>query len=480
MADDRLTGSLQENLLAILAYDKSSGGIVANMLDTNVMEGEYRLLAERIIDYRRKFNEPPKEHTADLVDDIVGDKDNKRARGMKRTLDGIYQIAPTINTDYVLDKLMKFDRLQRVKAAILESAEKINNNAEMALGDVEDIWQGILQTEQVNFKPGLKLGAYKQTLQRVQSIQNEFTTGIPELDRNGVVPMRGTVFMLLAAAGRGKTWAAIHIAKQALRERKKVLHVTLEMDEELVMMRYYQSLFTVPKRKGLIYNTTMHIELGELRELDRVPFRPQFYMGVSNIDLEMDVHLEKMGTRTDNLVVKRFKGRTLTPHMLASYMDNLEATEGFIPDMVVIDYPRLMKVDTRDLRLSMDNLLVDLRALADDRNLAMICPHQSNKEGEEAATIKGTNLSEAWALAGTVDVLVTYSCTDIEFAFGLGRLFVAKCRTEKDRYTTLITQNYGTGQFVLDSHRMQPEYADLLKSFTKAHRDTADENDEDD
>lgn len=467
MADEQAyNGPLQENLITLLAHDDNAGKMVGQLLNTNLMDGDYRLLAERLIDYRRRYGEAPKEHTGDVVADIITDPKNKRAKSMKRTLQMMHELAPSVNRQYVLDQVHTLHHMQRIRAAIVESAEKINNLQQGALPEIETIWHGLLQTNRQGFTPGLRLTDYTHTLERVSTTSKEFTTGIKELDEAYVVPVRGQVYMFLAAAGRGKTWFAMQCARRALEDRKKVLHISLEMDEELVAMRYYQTMFNVPKRRGVVWTTTLEIQQQELRRMNREIIPVKFHLSQDNVDFELETHLQKLGRRANNLIIKRFPGKYLTGNILRSYLDMLEQTEGFVPDLLIVDYPRLMKMDPKqDLRIAVDDVIIDLRALAVERNVAVIAPHQASKEGEQAVKITNTHLSEAWALAGTVDALVTYSCSDMEFNYGLGRVFVAKSRYEKDRYTTLITQNYNVGKFSIQSHPIPSGYTEMLKDF---------------
>jgi len=55
-------------------------------------------------------------------------------------------------------------------------------------------------------------------------------------------------------------------------------------------------------------------------------------------------------------------------------------------------------------------------------------------------------------------------------------LQVDKARSEKDQFSVLITQNYATGQFVLDSVPMTSRYYDL---FDPREADDADGSEED-
>ena len=67
---DKPNIALAENLVTLLAHNDEHGRVVANILDPSLFEGEYRLVAERIIDYWDRYDQAPKSHTADLFADI--------------------------------------------------------------------------------------------------------------------------------------------------------------------------------------------------------------------------------------------------------------------------------------------------------------------------------------------------------------------------------------------------------------------------
>ena len=64
-----------------------------------------------------------------------------------------------------------------------------------------------------------------------------------------------------------------------------------------------------------------------------------------------------------------------------------------------------------------------------------------------------------WRISSCV---ITYTATPHERRRGLARLYVAAGRVEADKFTTIITQSYGSGQFVRDSYGMFPEYWTFL------------------
>lgn len=477
---ERLNSTLQENLITLLAYDDKQGKLVAHMLDPNLMEGEYRVIAERCIDYWRQYKIPPREHTADLFGDELADKHNRRSAPIKRILSAMRQLSEEINTDYVMNQLMTFNRMQRIKSAIIESADKINNNAQLAIADIEGIWNDILRTQKIDFDPGINLYEnLDQIIARLELAQSEFSTGVPTLDHNYVVPARGQLMLLMAAAGRGKTWGLIHIGKQALLARKKVLHLTLEVDDALVAQRYFQAMFGATKREGDFIITQFDKDDGKLVGLETVDGTPAFSWDSALLRDDLRSHMEHSGPRKfENLIIKRFPPNALTMNGLRAYLDTLESTQGFIPDMLIVDYPALFKQDMRNLRGSIGQTMVDLRAVAIERNIAAVGAHQGSKAGEQAALMTGAHAAEDWSIVGTADVLITYSVTDREFNHGLARLYVAKSRSEKDRFAVLITQAYAMGQFCIESIMLSRDYQEKLSDL--AGDDEAEESDQDD
>jgi hypothetical protein len=193
--------------------------------------------------------------------------------------------------------------------------------------------------------------------------------------------------------------------------------------------------------------------------------RPKFHFGSKSIELEINSFLDQLGRKADNLFVKRFTPNTLTGNALRAYLDSLEQA-GFTADMVIVDYLGIMKVDPKNLRISMGHNAVDLRAVSIERNIAVVAAHQASKAGEEAMTVKTTHMAEDFSIVGTADWIITYSCSEREFAHGLGRLFVGKARRRRDRWGVLITQAYDVGQFCLSSMFLDPSYFEHLEELT--------------
>lgn len=463
---ERFTVSLQENLITVLAYNAEQGRILANTLNTNLMDGDYRTVADAILDYWKKYDKPPEDHVADLVAHITEDKGNRRAKGITRILRGMVQLSDSLNTEYVVRQAQLFARMQRIKAAVIDSAEKINSNQHLAITEIEDIWNDLLANKMdAGFVPGLKGSDHRSVIEALQLSESEFSNGIPILDKKHVIPARKELFMWLGASGRGKTWALVKQGVQALKDRKKVLHISLEMSEPRVLQRYYQCMFNVARRDVPVSTISLDIKKGILKGLEPLIIKPEFALDNAFASEQLSQHIKRTGGRFDRLWVKSFPSGTLTLNGLRAYLDMLEATEKFVPDLLIVDYPGIMQHDPKDIRTSMSLAVLGIRGIAVERNLAACAAHQSNREGADARMIKATHVAEAWPIVHHSDNIVTFSSSDREFRQGLCRGFVAKSRNEDDKFGFLMTQSYKVGQFCIESHWLQKSYFDYLEDL---------------
>lgn len=261
------------------------------------------------------------------------------------------------------------------------------------------------------------------------------------------------------------TFAMIHFGKTAARMRLKVLHISLEMSEEKMSQRYNQSLFSYTKRKTDIrYATFKKDELGRLNGLSFEELsRPS--LEDSNAKQNLVKKLDKFKNRL-KIYIKRFPTNSLTILGLENYLDNMERQYNFVPDLLLVDYADLMKLDNLNVRIDTGILYKELRRIAIERNIAVVTASQSNRLGEDSKVITLKHMAEDYSKAATADNIIAYCQTQAEARLGLARLFVAKARDEERELSILISQCYRMGQFHVQDIMMQDNYWNSLDSLT--------------
>lgn len=478
MSQDRFSLSLQQDLLTLLVWSDEHGKTVARIVEANLFEGDFRAIAAKAIEFWQQHNTAPKQHIADLLADILEDPADRRANTYRRILVQMLEVKDQINVDFVLKSMGNHVRVQQAKGVILQSAEKLDALGINALTDVESMWRGFLKEGVNNLDPGLRLSDIDQVLAYLDRVHSEFKTGIKELDEANIVPMRGKIMILLAPSGYGKSWFLTQLGKMAFIQRKKVLHVTLEIETEEVLQRYYQALFGISKRDDTTKVSQLKFDRkGDLDQIISTSIEVPFTFESEVIREELLTRIGRFGTRADNIIVKRFPMRSLSVDQLEAFLEGLEAVEDFKPDLVIVDYPGIMKTDEKNHRISMGRLIENLRGLSQRRDFALAAAHQSNRISVEADMVKATHMAEDWSVVGTSDFIITYSQTPAEQQRGLSRLYVAKARSEADKFGILISQSYKTGQFVLESMRMNDSYSKLMESLGTVDDDEPEEDD---
>jgi len=148
---------------------------------------------------------------------------------------------------------------------------------------------------------------------------------------------------------------------------------------------------------------------------------------------------------------------------LEAYLEGLERFEGITPDVIFVDYPKLMKINPLNLRVELGAIGEQLRGIAVKRNCAVVIVAQGNRASETATLVTGDMTSEDISLLATVDTMLTYSQTPAEHKLGLARILVEKARNEEAKQQVLITQAYAIGQFCLDSSPIHGDYWDFME-----------------
>lgn len=459
---EQLSSVLSENIITLLVFDKESCPLLINNVEVKFFENIfYKTIASKSIEYFKRFNEPPKEHISDLLEEEL-----KTDRGeiYSQILRAIYGNKDTINSRYVLSQLEKFVRAQSLKLSIVEAAELLQSGR---VDEAESVIDKSKNKRISVFDPGaFFLKDIERSLSFFDKQENDdvILTGIPYLDENNICPAPGELYVLVARSGVGKSWFMIHLGKFALLQHKKVLHLSLELNEEWVKTRYAQTLFGVMSRDkyrnfnpSLIKDSFDNLSSIEFKDINKP---------LSTRDENTYEYLTNQIKQIKNpeIIVKHFSSGSLSLQGLKAYLDNLEGYYNFVPDIILLDYLDCMDLDVEKLRIDLAQTAIALRGIAGDRNLAMVTVAQTNRTGEGRSLLTRANLAEDFSKVRVADYLLTYNQTKFELDMGLARLYVDKARNAETGGIILLTQNYSIGQFCLDSVAVKSKtYWDILK-----------------
>lgn len=461
MNEERLSGALQENILTALCFNDAFCKMIRAAVTPQLFESSvFREIAGHAIDFIDQYGTAIKDHLPDHLESVLSGEDKRKAESYRSLLENLFSTRDSVNGEYVLSQLHKFVRQQNLKAAVVRAVEAIEDGR-IDAAEIE-LTKG-LQSGITSFEPGLNLSDPKQVASLLENPQEEgFDLGIPELDRRGIIPRRKEQTLLIAPRGRGKSWGCIHAAKYALLQGWSPVVITLENSEKNYGLRFLQSFYSMSKRQAevrvakLIQDRNGNLQDILHERLERLTLTDP------NIKEILASKVKRDFRRRPPLTIKGFPTGQLTIDMLRAYLDGLERFQKITPDLLIVDYPDLMKHDAKNKRIELGRIFEDIRGIAGERNLAAWTVTQGNREAETATTVTGEMAAEDISKLATVDICLTYSQTLAEYKLGLARLFVEKARNEEAKQTILMSQAYAIGQFCLESSLIDAEYWDLL------------------
>lgn len=248
------------------------------------------------------------------------------------------------------------------------------------------------------------------------------TTGFPKMD--DVLYHRGwgkkELSVLMGGAKSGKTTAMIGFAKSASLSGKNVLYVTLEVSAKIISERLDASM-----------SDNMIKELGK---------------HINDIDTKVrDIH-----KRAGCLKIHEYAPGSFTPGQLTRLIEAYEA-KGIFFELVVVDYADIMAPDQRsnDTIENSKNIYIGLRAVAFEKNVAMLSATQSNREGFKSTVAKAEHIADDFNKVRIVDLLISINITEEERANGEARLFFAASRNQESNFTIFIKTDISRMKFIV-------------------------------
>ncbi|MCK5235428.1 MAG: hypothetical protein KAR06_00470 [Deltaproteobacteria bacterium] len=457
---EKLSGSLQENLLTLLCFDEKNIPLIMNSVDVGLFESAiYREIASHAITFYQEFKKPVGDHLPDVLEDILDGKDTKKADLYERVLKNLYAAQENINDEYVLGQLANFVRQQRLKVGIKDAVECMQSGKI----DEAEIALDLARKHQLTvFDAGIEISNTDSMLSFLDHEDDFYFTGIKELDKLGICPAPKELYIVVALPNVGKSWFLTQIAKAGLMHRKRVAHITLEMSEKKTSQRYCQSLFAVAKgHPKLNIPVFERDELGRVTNIDFKAIKEPKNFRDPGIRKVLKSKLQRL--RSPQLIIKEFPTSQLTINGLKAYLENLQSSKGFLPEILLVDYPDLMEINSDNLRVDTGRIYKELRGIAVEYNIAVVTVSQANRSGEGAKLLTRKHLAEDYSKVAIADNLLTLNQTPEEYQNGLARLYVDKGRGDRKGDIILLAQNYAIGQFCLDSVRISNQYDRILE-----------------
>lgn len=339
----------------------------------------YVAVAKVMLEFYDKYEAPC---STDSLLQILSEKENYKLHRV--VVDKITK-ADVSNSDYISSVVVDFCVQQSLRIALKLSEEAIK---EKEYDKVLPLIEKALLQKEDNLLDGFLLSESQSKVKEYLSEDYNRTTkiatmisGMDKILRGGVTP--GTLHMLFAPTKIGKSVFLSNLAHAAVLQGKKAVYVSLEMADIQVAVRSNMRL------SGISDTKLLGSESKWLRSLKRT--------------------LSGGG----DLYFKNFPTKSLTVKDLGVFLDKLWKTEGFYPDLLLLDYIDLMKPEREyDSMYTGQGIITEhLRGLIGEMNIPCWTVTQGKKsagskdrlevDDVSGSAVKGFTTDSLWSLSRT-------------------------------------------------------------------------------
>ena len=387
----------QESLAQMVLEDRPFADQFEEVVDTQFFELNYlRVFVKKIFSYRKKYGVHP---TKEIMSSILRtdlDHHNEALQKQVRDYFARVLIKSVDDEDYIKDTSLDFCKKQKLKEALMQSVDLIQNSSYDEVRKVID--------NALNLGTDNNFGHdFVKDFQLRYEIKarNPISTGwdkIDDLTKKGLGS--GELGVIIAPTGAGKSMVLAHLGSQAVKAGKNVVHYTLELSESVTGQRYDSCISGVP---------------------------------LSMLFQEKDQVLEAISDVDGSLIIKEYPTKTASTNTIRTHLEKLKKRNQKI-DMILVDYADLLRPVTnfKEKRNELESIYENLRAIAQEFKCPVWTASQTNRTGLNAEVVTMESISEAFNKCFVSDFICSISRTIKDRNANTGRIFIAKNRNGPD------------------------------------------------
>lgn len=322
------------------------------------------------------------------------------------------------NPDYIVDLIESFAKKEAMKAAIAESITLIKEDK---VEQVEDIVRKALMISR-NVDTGQKYfedfsDRWERVFSKNRNIK-KFRTLFPSVDKS-LEGGLGTkeLAMVVAPPGVGKSLYLVNQGVQSLIDGNNVLYISLEMSEDKIAQRFDSIMTLIPQTK--LKDPKIQLTVKERLDIFQKEFKGK-------------------------LVIKEYPTLSISVNSIRSLLVQLKNYNGFVPDILIIDYLELLR-STRDIQheyQAQQRVAEELRGLSMEHNLLVWTATQTNRSAKAKALITDAELGDSYGKIRPCDFSISLNQSEEEFDNGKMRVYIMKSRNGVPRFTIPAKVDY--------------------------------------
>lgn len=407
----------QFKILSLMAQDPVFMPVYYDAINPNYFERVHlttvcQLLLNHFAYYR---GVPDYASTCAAVEDHVirSHVQTELANYLRQTVYWIYS-QPVSDAAYVKDQVLKFGQRQALKGAVNQIIDKLEKDSEY--DDCRSLIEKALQVG-LEKNVGLDVGYCMPNLPALCAQSHTYArrvpTMLPNLDRCLMGGLGAGEFgVVVAPAGVGKSTTLTNFGYGAMCYGFNVLHVTLELKEIDIALKY-AARHTARPIDMIVNNDPSYLQASQVS-----PIPP------------------------NRLKIKYFSPGTATTSNLRALMSYL-AGQGFKTDLLILDYIKKMKYDGEAVG-GLGRIADDLVSIGDDFKCAVWTAQQAQRNFRFAERTSVSGIANDITIIENADVALAISQSEIEHKEDRFRIELGKVRRGDDIFVVACWCKYAT------------------------------------
>jgi replicative DNA helicase len=394
-------GVFQTKCIANLLSDRAFIERIVDILSPDYFETDaHKWIVKFVMEYFPKYREIPTMEV--FAVEIQKLPDEVMRAAVKEQVKAAYKVVSSTDREHIKETVLTFCRNQKLKNAIWDAHEFLKK------GEYDSIWNVINEASRAGIERNLGHDYFADMDQRMTSACRETVKthwDIIDTHLDGGLG-KGELGFIVAPAGSGKSWFLARLGVEAMKQGKNVMHITLELNEKYVGLRY-DACFS-----GIAFQEVRNNIPAVKKAIEGIPGK---------------------------LFIKYFPIKTASAATIKMHIDRLQLITGVKIDLLVVDYADLLRPFAADKNSNSyseaGGVYEELRGVLGELQIPGWTASQSNRGAHEEDVIEAHNVADSYRKIMTGDFIMSLSRKQADKLAGTGRVHVMKNRFGADGIT---------------------------------------------
>ncbi len=347
------------------------------------------------------------------------------------------------NTQFMCNETVKFIKDAIYYKALELGSEGLMNKDEAKMKKAQSMFEEMSKV-QIDSNLGLDFDDIETQIEYYSKRDSGIKTQHKSINKrlgSGFLP--GTLNVILAAQGVGKSLLMCDFISGMLLKNKNILMVSLEMSENEMLKRIHANVFNIDVNSFRDLSKTQ----GELDTLERMPTSKEKILEAYN-------NIKIQGS-CGKLFIKEYPAGSFSALMLSDLVEKFKTEKNIDFDIIFIDYLGIMKSDlvspAAGLYSYIKSIGEEVRAQAVRLHLPIVSCSQLNRQAiNKVDGIDNSAVSDSYGTNATADFMIFLLQTE-----DMKQKSEMLCKVTKNRYTGI------TDSFIMNIDYPKMRFSDI-------------------